>query len=85
MEDRIARLNVTYKGQNGDLPDGVAYDTPREDLLRVAEESIRGGYIPGIPADPTASLAGFEIDRFDATLDLPDRLMIRPKTPFGGC
>ena len=85
MADEVmATLNVTYNG-NGELPDRVDYATPDADLLRIAEESIRQGYIPGIPADPNASLQGFVVERFPATGVLPDRMMIRPKTDFGSC
>lgn len=83
MDATMARLNVTWNGANGDLPDPVAYDMPKEDLIRVAAEAIRGGYIPGIPMDLGVDLTDFEVDRFPATESLPNRLFLRPKTPFG--
>lgn len=81
--DEMARLNVTYSGQNGDLPDPVAYDTPTVNLLQMAQEALRNGDIPGITADAAADLDGFVVDRFPATGALQNRIFIRAKTPFG--
>ena len=81
--DNMARLNITYAGSNGDNPDMVLYDLPDDDIKRIATEAVRSGYVPGIQADETADFTDFVVDRFVATGDLPSRLMIRPKTPFG--
>jgi hypothetical protein len=78
-----ARLNVTYGGQNGDYPDPVDFNNADGDVKQVATEAIRTGYIPGIPADPAADLTDFVVERYPATEELPPRLMLRPKTPFG--
>ena len=79
-----ARLNITWAGANGDLPDFIPYDATEEALKRIAEESIRDGYVPGITADANVNLTDFVVDRFPATPDVPQpRVMIRPKTPFG--
>ena len=79
-----ARLNITWSGQNGDLPDPVAYDATPAQLRAWAEEAIRGGSIPGIRADRGADLSHFVVDRFPATDAIPyGRVMLRPKTPFG--
>jgi len=83
MDPTMASLNVTWSGNNGDLPDPVAYDTPQAQILQMATEAIRGGYIPGIPMDLAVNLTDFVIDRFPATGELPNRLFLRPKTPFG--
>ena len=79
-----ARLNVTINGQNGDYPDPVNHDMADGDVKQIATEAIRSGYIPGITEDANADLADFVVDRFPATEELPPRLMVRPKTPFGG-
>lgn len=84
IETHEARVNVTWQGQNGELPDPVSYDAADGDVLQWASEAIRGGDIPGIDADPTVSLQDFVVDRFAAKDDLPNRISIRPKTPFGG-
>lgn len=77
-----ARLNITINGQNGDYPDPVAFALSDSEVKRIAAEAIRTGYVPGI--DPvSADLAYFVVDRFPATRDMPARLMVRPKTPFG--
>lgn len=79
-----ARLNITYGGQQGDLPDTVPYDLPDADILRLAQEALIGG-IPGIDPVPDANLKDFVVDRFPARDDVPyNRLSVRPKTPFGG-
>ncbi len=79
-----ARLNVTYAGQNGDLLDPVLYDATDQELRAIAEEAIINGSIPGITADDQASLGDFVVDRFPAGEGVTEnRLVIRPKTPFG--
>ena len=79
-----ARVNVTYGGQNGDLPDPVAFDATDADLKTWVAEAMRTA--PGIPGIPVQelNLADFVVDRFEATEARPYRLIqLRPKTPFG--
>lgn len=84
MEAYEAKVNVTYKGQNGDLPDPVTFDSTDGDVRGWVAEAIRGGGVPGINADPNVDLKDFVVDRFpaDATTDY-NRLMLRPKTAYG--
>jgi len=79
-----ARLNITWAGSNGDLPDPVPYDSTDVDLKQIASEAVAQG-IPGIPADANVNFGDFKVDRFPAGVAGVDynRLMIRPKTPFG--
>lgn len=80
----MAKLNITWRGSNGELPDPVAYDSTDAMLKQMAEESVRGGYVPGIQADAAVDFADFVVDRFPATGDvIYNRIFIRPKTPFG--
>lgn len=80
----MAKLNITWGGANGDLPDPVPYDATDAALKTMAEESVRGGYVPGIQGDPNVNLADFVVDRYPATQDVNyNRIFIRPKTPFG--
>lgn len=80
----MAKLNITWNGQQGDLPDLVSYDSTDTDLKQVAAESVQAGYVPGIDA-ANADFTGFVVDRFPARDDVPfNRLSLRPKTPFGG-
>jgi hypothetical protein len=82
MQQNQARLNITINGQNGDFPDPVAFALSDTEIKRIAAEAIRTGYVPSI--DPVAAdLAYFVVDRFPATREMPARLMLRPKTPFG--
>lgn len=83
MEAYEARVNITYKGSNGDLLDPVTFDATDAEIRTWVTEALRTGGVPGIPADPEADLTDFVVDRFAAKEDLPNRLMIRPKTPFG--
>jgi hypothetical protein len=78
-----AQVNITWSGQNGDLPDPVAYDAPNGDVLQWAAEAIRNGDVPGISADTNVNFADFVVDRFNAKDNEPNKIVIRPKTPFG--
>ena len=79
-----ARLNITWNGQNGDLPDPVPYDASEMELKTWAWEAVRGGSVPGIKLDPGVDFADFVVDRFPASAEVPyNRVFIRPKTPFG--
>ena len=81
----MARLNITYKGQNGDMPDLVSFDADDNDIKQMASEAVNDGYVPGIDAHPGAVFNDFIVDRFEATDGVPfNRLVLRPKTPFGG-
>ncbi|MEQ1570405.1 MAG: hypothetical protein ABMA64_32520 [Myxococcota bacterium] len=79
-----ARVNVTWDGQNGDLPDPVAFDAPDAAIRRWITEAVRGGSIPGLDRDRGAEFTEFVVDRFPATRARPYNLIqVRPKTPFG--
>lgn len=84
MEADEARLNVTYRGQNGDLPDPVSFRATDGDIRGWVTEAVRTGSIPGIPVDPRADFRDFVVDRFAPTPVRPYALLqVRPKTPFG--
>lgn len=79
-----ARLNVTFGGQNGDLPDLVNYDATDTEIRTFATEAVRAGSVPGIGMQANADFTDFVVDRFAATDDVPtNRIVLRPKTPFG--
>lgn len=80
-----ALLNITWDGQNGDLPDSVPFDASDAEIKAWAAEALRGGGVPGVTAARRANLRDFVVDRFPATDAMPyHRLFVRPKTPFGG-
>jgi len=84
VDNHMAKLTITYNGQQGDLPDPVSYDATDGDLKQMATESVRQGYIPGIDAAAGVDFTDFVVDRFPARNDVPfNRLSLRPKTPFG--
>lgn len=84
MEANEARVNITYKGENGDLPDPVLYDSTDGDIKGWVTEAVAGGSIPGIPADAGADFTDFVVDRFEANAERDyNYIQIRPKTPFG--
>ena len=78
-----AQLNITWNGQQGTARTEVYYDETKDDLLRMATEMLVNGEVPGIDADPAASLKDFEVQKFAEKDGLPFRIVIRPKTPFG--
>lgn len=84
IRDDEARVNVTWKGQNADLPDPVNYDASEADVKRWITEAVHNG-VPGIEADPRADFTDFVVDRYPPNEQRPYNLIqIRPKTPFGG-
>jgi hypothetical protein len=84
MNDFEARVNVTWAGQNGDLPDPVSFDASDGAIREWAAEAIRTGTLPGIVRDRGVDLRDFVVDRFPASPDNPvHRIFLRPKTPFG--
>jgi len=83
VNNDMARLNITWSGTNGDLPDLVPFHVDDAEMKRMATEAIESGYIPGIDAG-TADLSDFVVDRFPANEQVREnRVFIRPKTPFG--
>lgn len=90
IEPHEARVNITYNGQNFELPDPVHYQAADGDIKGWAAEAIRTGSIPGIAADPTVDLREFMVDRFDAPrTPAPGQrdhnlIQVRPKTAYGG-
>ena len=84
IQNDQAKVNITWAGQNGDLPDPVAFDATNGDILQWVTEAVRGGNVPGIQADPNADFTDFVVDRFNANNDRPyAAVFVRPKTPFG--
>lgn len=84
IEANQARVNITYGGQNGDLPDPVSVDATDGDIRQFVTEAVRGGSVPGIPADPAADFREFIIDRYGPNEGRPFSLVaVRPKTAFG--
>lgn len=79
-----SRLNITWGGQNGDLPDPIPRDLDDVQIRTIATEAVRGGTVPGIPADPRADFTDFVIERNDPHEARPHHLtQLRPKVPFG--
>lgn len=83
IRNEEARVNVTWHGQNGDLVSAVFFDSTDADVRAWVQEAVRNGTVPGIDADPNANFRDFVVDRFPARDQEPNRLFVRPKTPFG--
>ena len=84
IKDTEARVNITYGGKNGDLPDPVMFQSGDGDIKAWVTEAVRNGGVPGLDAAPTADFSDFVIDRFAASEARPYNLIqLRPKTPFG--
>jgi hypothetical protein len=78
-----ALVNITWQGQNGNLPDPVPYDATEGDIRQWITEAVRGG-VPGITPDVNANFADFMVERFQADeVRSHNLIQIRPKTPFG--
>lgn len=78
-----AQVNVTYAGVNGDLTDLMDYDMNDSVIKAQVQECIVSGSILGLENQTSADLTDFVVDRFPANGDVPARLFVRPKTPFG--
>ncbi len=79
-----ARVNITWKGANGDLVSPVLFDSRDEDIRGWVQEAVRTGTVPGIPQDEGADFSDFVVDRFGPSEVRPhNALFLRPKTPFG--
>lgn len=84
MELHEARLNITFAGQNGDLPDPVSFDATDAEIREWATEAVTTGSVPGLNAAAGADFSDFVIDRYESTEARPYKLLqLRPKTPFG--
>lgn len=77
----MAVLMITLDGETGQLADPINYDTPDDEVKRVASEAVSGG-LQGITAQQE-DFADFIVDRVPAKDGLPDRINLRPKTAFG--
>ena len=82
FQNHMARLNITWKGQNADLPDPISVDLDDAAVIAQAKEALIGG-LPGMDADANADFRDFVVERYKADGDLPARVMLRPKTEFG--
>ena len=83
IDPTMAKLSITYNGQQGDMDQMVPFDATNDAIKQMAAEAVRGGSVRGIDAIE-ANFTDFEVDRFSAHADVPfNRLSIRPKTPFG--
>lgn len=84
-----ARVNVTYNGQNFELPDPVHFAAGDGDIKGWVAEAIRTGSIAGVQADPNVNLQNYMVDRFDAPAQpVPGQrdynlIQLRPKTAYG--
>lgn len=82
--DNEARVNITWAGQNGDLPDPVRFDATDGDVRQWVAEALRAGDIPGFAPDANVNLQDHIVERYAPTEVRPYNLIqIRPKTAFG--
>lgn len=79
-----ARVNITFAGQNGELPDPVPYDANEEQIRGWVTEALRTGGVPGITRDEAADISNYVVEKFDAVESMPlNRISVRPKTGYG--
>jgi hypothetical protein len=80
-----ARINITWRGQNGDLQHPAPFDASDGDIKQWVTEAISNGSVAGIRPDAGADFHDFVVDRFRPNAQRPYNLIqISPKTPFGG-
>ena len=77
-----AVLNITWQGQNGNLPNPILMDSPDAEIFRWATEAVQTG-IRGIDPDPNVNFQDFKVERIAAKDGLPPRVLLRGKTEFG--
>lgn len=83
FENHMARLNITWSGQNADLTDPISADLDDAAVKAQAKEAVIAG-LPGIRADTNVDFTDFVVDRFPADAENPtNRVMLRPKTAYG--
>lgn len=82
--NEMARLNVTWQGGNGDLPEAVPYDATDGDVKQMAMEAIRDGHIPGLRAGE-ANFTDYVVERFpvEAGVRAAPVIFLRAKTEYG--
>jgi hypothetical protein len=83
IEEGMATLDVTFDGEQGTIEGGIPFDLSDSEIKTIATECLSSGSIQGIGQKPGANLADFRVDRFNSKDGLPNRLILRPKTPFG--
>lgn len=84
MENNLAKLNISWQGQMGDME--IEFDSSQEQIKLYAAEAIRTGGVPGINADPNVDFKNFVVEYFpkSAADNRPENVvMLRPKIPFG--
>jgi hypothetical protein len=84
IQPHEARVNITFGGNNGDLPDPVRADASDQEIRTWVSEALRSGTVPGLPAADDPDLDGFVVERNAPTDVRPYQLIqVRPKTAYG--
>lgn len=81
-----ARVNITFGGQNADLPQPVSRLASPADVKRWVEEALRTGSVPGMPAVASGeTFDGFTVDPLMEPIEGRPYAMFafRPQTKFG--
>ncbi len=81
-----ARVNITFGGQNADLPQTVSRFASPADVKRWVEEALRTGSVPGMPAVAgNETFDGFTVDPLMEPIEGRPYAMFafRPQTKFG--
>lgn len=77
-------VTLTYGGFHGELLDPIPYQSSDEVVLNSIRESLIGGSIDGLAADPNPDLANYIVRWFPPNDRYAySRCVVRPKTPFG--
>jgi hypothetical protein len=83
VNENEAVVIVTYEGEQGELTNPVPFESAQGDVLAWVKESIESGSVRGMTAHQNVDLADFVVTPYVAKDGLPNRLVVRVKTPFG--
>jgi len=82
--DTHAVVELTaYRQQHGTCPTPMPLTMTDAEILTALTEMVQAGDLAGIAADPTADLEGYNVDRFPASGEQPNRILVRPEAKFG--
>lgn len=83
MNEEEAVVVITYGGEQGELTSPVRFDAAHADVLAWTKEALESNSVRGISPQEEIDLSDFVVTPYVARDGLPNRLVVRVKTPFG--
>lgn len=80
-----ARVNITYGGQNADLPQTVDANASTDTIKRFVIEALLSGSVAGLTPVAGEDFSGYTVDPLMPAIEGRnyDLFVFRPKTRFG--